>query len=146
MSAMLSRSRSVAAAAGLLVFLSTASLDAIAQQTRQRLTRVGDIAFHLPYDEARSSADAFDGMPYTTRDKRMLKTLTQGKVAMFGAPFNLTYVFGKDDKLTRVFGSFANAIEMDRKSCLLHGGNLFAASVRQYGSPDSDRGEQDGRE
>ena len=145
---MVSRSVSIAAATGLFAVsaIALSALDASAQQSRQRLARVGDIAFALPFEDARSSADAFDGLPYTTRDKRVLKTLTQTKIAMFGAPFNLTYVFGADDRLTRVFGSFANVMELDRKTCLSHGANVFAASVRQYGNPDADKSEQDGRE
>ncbi len=65
---------------------------------------------------------------------------------MFDTAFNLTYVFGVGDRLTRVFGSVVNVLDLDKKACLTHGANLFAASVRQYGNPDIDKSGQDKRE
>ena len=120
--------------------------DAHAQQSRQRLERVGEIGFGTYFEDARNGSDALVGLSYTTGDRRALRTLAQTKVALLGSAFNLTYVFGSGERLTRVFGSVANALDLDRKSCLARGADLFAASVRQYGSPDFDRGGQDERE
>lgn len=119
---------------------------ALAQQPRHKLERVGEIGFGTHFEDARSGSDALVGLPYATGDRRALKTLAQTKVSLFGTSFNLTYVFGTGERLTRVFGSVAHALDMDKKTCLAHGANLFAASVRQYGSPDVDRSGQDGRE
>jgi hypothetical protein len=120
--------------------------DALAQQSRQRLERVGEIGFGTDFEDARSSSDALIGLSYTTGDRRVLRTLAQTKVALFGTSFNLTYVFGTGERLTRVFGSVANVLDLDKKTCLARGADLFAASVRQYGSPDVDRSGQDERE
>ena len=140
--------RAALAANGLLLVsaLVLLSFDAVAQQSRQRLQRVGDIAFGIPFDDARETSDALVGVRFTTGDRRALKTLAQTKVALFETAFNLTYVFGTGDRLTRVFGSVVRAMDMDKKACLENGANLFAASVRQYGSPDSDRSGQYERE
>ena len=118
------------------------SFDAAAQQLRQRLQRVGDIAFGIPFDDAREASDALAGVGFMTGDRRVLKTLAQTKVALFDTAFNLTYVFGAGDRLTRVFGSVVRAMDMDKKACLENGAKVFAASVRQYGSPDSDKSGQ----
>jgi hypothetical protein len=120
--------------------------DALAQQSRQKLERVGEIGFGTDFEDARSSSDALVGLSYATGDRRALKTLAQTKVALLGTSFNLTYVFGTGERLTRVFGSVANALNLDQKSCLAQGADLFAASVRQYGSPDVDRKGQYERE
>jgi hypothetical protein len=120
--------------------------DALGQQSRQKLERVGEIGFGTDFEDARTSSDALVGLSYATGDRRALKTLAQTKVALFGTSFNLTYVFGAGERLTRVFGSIANALDFDKKTCLAHGADLFAASVRQYGSPDSDRRGADERE
>ena len=120
--------------------------DALAQQSRQRLERVGEIGFGTGFEDARSSSDALVGLSYSTGDRRVLKTLAQTKVALFGTSFNLTYVFGTGERLTRVFGSVANVLDLDKKTCLTRGANLFAESVWQYGSPDIDRSGQDERE
>jgi len=117
-----------------------------AQQSRQRLPRVGDIGFGISYDDARETADARVGIPYTTGDKRSLRTLAQTKVPLFDTSFNLTYVFGSGERLTRVFGSVVRAMDMDRKTCVTQGSNLFATTVRLYGSPDIDRNGQFERE
>ena len=120
--------------------------DAVAQQSRQRLERVGEIGFGTFFEDARNGSDALVGLSYTTGDRRVLRTLAQTRVALFGSSFNLTYVFGAGERLTRVFGSMANALELDKKACLTRGADLFAASVRQYGSPDLDKRGQDERE
>ena len=120
--------------------------DVAAQQSRQRLERVGEIGFGTYFEDARTGSDALVGLSYTTGDRRALKTLGQTKVALFGTSFNLTYVFGTGERLTRVFGSVANALDLDKKTCLARGADLFAASVRQYGSPDLDRSGQNERE
>jgi hypothetical protein len=120
--------------------------DAAAQQSRQRLIRVGEIAFGTPFDDARESSDTFVGNGYVTGDRRVLKTLAQTKVAMFGTAFNLTYVFGTGNRLTRVFGSVVRTMDRDKKACGASGADLFAATVHQYGSPDVDRRAENGRE
>src|SRR5712691_1765991 len=144
----MSRKSVIAAANGLLFVVAFAlpALDAIAQPSRQRLGRVGDIAFGTSFEDAKIASDAFAGLPYTTGDRRVLKTLAQHKVAVFDTAFNLTYVFGQDDRLTRVFGSYPNMLNLDKKACAANAADLFAASVRQYGSPDIDKSESDGRE
>src|SRR5262245_25189983 len=121
-------------------------LDGSAQPHRQKLQRVGDIAFGVSFEDARGTADAQIGVAFATGDRRRLKTLAQTKVALFDAAFNLTYVFGDGDRLTRVFGSVVRAMDFGRDACLANGANLFAASVRQYGSPDLDRSGQFERE
>jgi hypothetical protein len=126
--------------------LGLTALDLAAQQSRQRLQRVGDIAFGTAYEDARETSDARVGVGYTTGDKRVLKTLGQTKVALFDTAFNLTYVFGTGDRLTRVFGSVVRAMDQDKKTCLGNGANLFAATVRNFGSPDVDLVGQDARE
>lgn len=113
--------------------------DAFSQQSRQRLQRVGDIAFGASFDDARETADARVGLPYATGDRRTLKTLAQTRVALFDTAFNLTYVFGYGDRLTRVFGSMVRSMDLDKQECLSSGANVFAATVREYGSPDSSR-------
>ena len=120
--------------------------DALSQQSRQHLERVGEIGFGTDFEDARTSSDALVGLPYATGDRRALRTLAQTKVALFGASFNLTYVFGSGERLTRVFGSVANVLDLDKKACLVQGANVFATSVRQYGSPDVDRSGSDERE
>ena len=120
--------------------------DAIAQQSRQRLERVGEIGFGTLFEDARIGSDVLVGLSYTTGDRRVLRTLAQTKNALFGTSFNLTYVFGAGDRLTRVFGSVANALDLDKGTCLTKGADLFAASVLQYGSPDLDKSGQDERE
>ncbi len=120
--------------------------DALAQQSRQKLERVGEIGFGTNFEDARTGSDALVGLSYATGDRRALKTLAQTKVSLFGNSFNLTYVFGTGERLTRVFGSVAHALDLDKKTCLAQGANVFAASVRQYGSPDVDRSGQDDRE
>ena len=130
----------------LISALALFSFDAVAQQSRQKLQRVGDIAFGIPFEDARETADALAGVKFTTGDHRVLKTLAQTNVAMFDAAFNLTYVFGADDRLTRVFGSVVRAMDLNKSACLEIGAKVFAASVRQYGSPDSDRSRQYERE
>lgn len=124
---------------GLVLLTALAASDSVAQQSRQRLQRVGDIAFGVSFEDARETADARVGLPYATGDRRNLKTLAQTNVALFDTAFNLTYVFGAGDRLTRVFGSVVRAMDFDKGACLANGANLFAATVRQYGSPDSDR-------
>jgi len=143
------RSGRVFSAAVGLLFLSTPAWlppDAAAQQARQRLVRIGDIAFGTPFEDARETADARVGLPYATGDRRSLKTLAQTKVALFDTAFNLTYVFGNEDRLTRVFGSVVRAMDLDKPTCVASGANLFATTVRQYGSPDVDRRGQFERE
>jgi hypothetical protein len=130
----------------LLFALALPVCDALAQQSRQRLERVGEIGFGTDFEDARSSSDALVGLSYSTGDRRVLKTLAQTKVALFGTSFNLTYLFGTGERLTRVFGSVANVLDLDKKTCLTRGAHLFAESVRQYGSPDIDRSGQDERE
>jgi hypothetical protein len=137
----MSSHRVVSATYGLLLIFAFAlhSFEAFAQQSRQRLQRVGDIAFGLAFEDARETADAIVGVSYTTGDRRVLKTLAQTRVALFDSAFNLTYVFGTDDRLTRVFGSVVRAMDLDKKTCVENGAKVFAASVRQYGSPDVDK-------
>jgi len=130
---------------GLVVFCGF-TLDSFAQQPRQKLQRIGDIAFGVSFDDARETSDAAIGVPFATGDRRRLKTLAQTKVALFDTSFNLTYIFGDGDRLTRVFGSVVRAMDLNRTACLANGASLFAASVRQYGSPDSDRNGQLERE
>jgi hypothetical protein len=130
----------------LFLVIALSICDVLAQQLRQRLDRVGEIGFGTHFEDARIGSDALVGLSYTTGDRRVLKTLAQTKVALFGTSFNLTYVFGTGERLTRVFGSIANALDFDKKTCLAHGADLYAASVRQYGSPDSDRRGPDERE
>jgi hypothetical protein len=129
-----------------LFALVLSAFDGAAEQSRQRLIRVGDIAFGTSFDDARETADARVGNHYATGDKRLLKTLAQTKVAVFGTSFNLTYVFGTGDRLTRVFGSVVRSLDKDKKNCLASGADVFAATVHQYGSPDFDRRIDDGRE
>jgi hypothetical protein len=142
------RNHVIAAAHGLLIILALAiaALDAFAEPLRQRLGRVGDIAFGTTYEDAKIGSEALDGLAYITGDRRVLKTLTQHKTTVFDTTFNLTYVFGQDDRLTRVFGSHPNMLTLDRNACAAHSADLFAASVRQYGSPDLDKSERDSRE
>lgn len=144
----MSRVGIVALSYSLAVFLALAFplCDALAQQSRQKLERVGEIGFGMNFEDARSSSDALVGLSYATGDRRALKTLAQTKVALFGTSFNLTYVFGTGERLTRVFGSVTHALDLDKTNCIAQGANVFAASVRQYGSPDIDRKAQDGRE
>jgi hypothetical protein len=131
----------------LVIFASVLfAFDALSQQSRQRLQRVGDIAFGVSFDDARETADARVGLPVATGDRRMLKTLAQTRVALFDATFNLTYVFGDGNRLTRVFGSMARAMDLDRQGCVANGASLFASTVRLYGSPDVDRSGQSERE
>jgi hypothetical protein len=143
-----SRKHAIAAANALLIVAAFAlsAFDTFAAPARQRLGRVGDIAFGTSFDDAKSASDVLAGLPYTTGDHRVLKTLTQHKASVFDATFNLTYVFGENERLTRVFGSHSGMLSLDRKTCAALGSDLFAASVRQFGSPDYDRTERDGRE
>jgi len=119
---------------------------AAAQQPRGRLVRIGDIAFGALFEDARESSDASVGLRIATGDRRELKTLAQTNVALFGAAFNLTYVFGDQDRLTRVFGSHVRAMDLSRGDCRARGADLFAASVHEFGAPDIDRSQESGRE
>src|SRR5262249_29651746 len=94
------------------------SLNALGQQPRQRLVRVGDIAFGVTFQNARETSDANVGLAVATGDHRQLKTLAQTNVGLLGIPFNLTYVFGGEERLTRVFGSHVRAMDLSRTACL----------------------------
>jgi hypothetical protein len=143
-----SRRRAIATATALLIFgaFALSAFDTFAAPARQRLGRIGDIAFGTSFDDAKSASDVLAGLPYTTGDRRVLRTLTQHKASAFDTTFNFTYVFGEGDRLTLVFGSHPSMLNLDRKTCAAVGADLFAASVRQFGSPDHDRNERDGRE
>lgn len=138
----------VAAAAAKIALVCAMTLvfqEASSQQSRQHLQRVGDIAFGTSFADARENSDALIGIGYATWDRRVLKTLGQTRVTLFGTAFNLTYVFGRDDRLTRVFGSVMRVMVFDKSACLEKGADLYAATVREFGSPDADKPMLSGR-